>query len=675
MAMSSYLLFLLLGLGSGAVYAILGLGLVLQYRSAGVVNFAHGATAMFIAYVYVDLRSTGELVFPWVVAPHSVTLSANGLGVGPAMAIALTYAAVLGLVLYLIIFRPLRGAPPLAKVGASVGLMLALQAVAVLNFGTQTRSTPPILPVGSVTVAGARVPTDRIWLAALTLVLAVGLAVAYRFSRFGLATRACAENEKGAALLGLSAARLGAVNWVLATVLAGAAGVLIVPIVSLNPASYTLFIVPALGIVLLARFQSFSITVAAGLLLGMLQSALTGLQTVWPSLPQQGLQQGLVFMVIVAAMLLMGRGVPARGNLKEGRDPAVGLPRHPLRTAVVSLGVGVLAVLVLHGADRAGLITSFIFISIYLSVVIVTGYLGQISLAQMSFAGVGGFGLSHLASGAGIGFPVGLLLAGCAAVPIGLLVGSTALRIRGVNLAIVTLAAAATLDTLIFSNGWFSGGFSGVSVAAPRLFGYDLGITGGSPHDYPRAVFGILVLIIAVALGLLTAALRRSPAGLTFVAVRSNERAAASIGIDSARSKLLAFAIATFVAGIGGALLAYQQSTLSPDSFSVFTSLNVLAIAYVGGVGRIAGAVVAGLMLAPAGLLVTAVGDRLNLGRYQLLIAGIGLIAMSVAHPDGLVSDTARAGVLQRTARLLQRGGRAGGEAPAQRSDAMAAKP
>src|SRR5438094_1787640 len=144
--MSSYFLFLILGLGAGATYAVLGLGLVLKYRSAGVVDFAHGAVAMFIAYAFLGLRQDGVLQLPWIWLPHKITVSSSGLDTTLAIVLSLLYAAVLGLVLYVLVYRPLRSAAPLTKVCASVGIMLALQAIAVLNFGTQAKTTLPILP-------------------------------------------------------------------------------------------------------------------------------------------------------------------------------------------------------------------------------------------------------------------------------------------------------------------------------------------------------------------------------------------------------------------------------------------------------------------------------------------------------------------------------------------------
>src|SRR6202020_2093893 len=228
--MSSYILFLILGLGSGATYAILGLGLVLKYRSGGIVDFAHGAVAMWIAYVFVDLRTDGTLPLPLIVIPHQITLSSAGIDTTLAIVISLVYAALLGAILYLAVYRPLRSAAPLTRICASVGVMLAFQAIAVLNFGTQSKTTPAILPSTPVTISGLSFPSDRIFFTGIVLVLAVVLAVVYRYTRFGLATRARAENARGAALIGISADRVALANYVIATVLAGVAGILIAPI-------------------------------------------------------------------------------------------------------------------------------------------------------------------------------------------------------------------------------------------------------------------------------------------------------------------------------------------------------------------------------------------------------------------------------------------------------------
>ncbi len=634
--MSSYILFLLLGLGSGATYSILGLGLVLKYRSGGIVDFAHGAIAMWAAYVFVNLRGSGQLPLPLTVLPNHITISSTGLPTALAIVIALIYSAILGAVLYYLIYRPLRYAAPLTRICASIGVMLFFQALAVLNFGTQAKTTLPILPSSSITMAGITFPSDRIYFTVIVLALAVALSLVYRFTRFGLATQAAAENDRGAALVGISATRIAAQNYIIASVLAGVAGILIAPIANLDPTSYTLFIVPALGVALVGRFQSFWITALAGLALGMAQSEIIKLQTVWTWLPQQGLADALPFILIIITMALRARSALARGEVTESRNPSVARPQNPIITSAVCLVAGTVILFALQGSLRNAFITSLTVACIGLSLVVLTGYVGQVSLAQMSFAGIGGFMLGHISHGWGLGFPFSLIVAGLCAVPVGILIGLPALRLRGINLAVVTLGAAAAADALIFNIEGFTGGVSGLKIKPPHLLGLDLSISKG--HAYPRVIFGVMVLVVVILMGLLVARLRRGSAGRMLLAVRSNERAAAAVGINVAMAKLMTFAIAAFIAGIGGALTGYQQGTLTPDGFAVFTSLGLLAVVYVAGIGRISGAVFAGIMMSAAGLFVTFLDQQFSVGKYQTIVAGIALVVTAIANPDGVMS-------------------------------------
>jgi len=637
--MSSYILFLILGLGSGATYAILGQGLVLKYRSAGVVDFAHGAVAMFIAYVFINLRSFGQLELPVVLIPHQISLNGGaGLNTGLAIVISLVYAAVFGLVLYVVVYRPLRSASPLTRVCASVGVMLALQAIAVLNYSTEPVATNPIFPSGPLSVAKITFPEDRLYFTGVVVIISVALALIYKFSRFGLATRAGAENDRGAALTGISATMVAGQNWVIATVLAGVAGILIAPVASLDPTSYTLFVVPALAAALIGRFQSFWITALAGLLLGCAQSEIDKLITVWTWLPQQGLSDALPFAVIIVVMALRSRTVFARGGDAAERNPSVGRPHSPLRTAAICFVAGVLLMVVLNSVLRFAFISSLTVTCIALSVVVLTGYVGQVSLAQMSLAGIGGFMLGHISTSWHIGFPWSLILAGLCAVPVGLVIGLPALRLRGVNLAVVTLGFAAAMDAVLFTNLSFTGGTAGLPIPAPRIPGLNLAITQGK--SYPTLIFGVLVLIVVILLGLLVARLRRGPAGRMLLAIRSNERAAGSVGINVAQGKLMAFGLAAFIAGVGGALTGYMQGELTADSFAAFTSIGLLAIVFVAGVGRISGAVVAGIMFSAAGLFVTFLNIHLNVGKYQAIVAGIALVLTAVQNPDGITSTS-----------------------------------
>ena len=565
------------------------------------------------------------LQLPWIVLPHEIDLG-DPLATGPAIASSLVYAALLGAAMYWVIYRPLRTATALTRVCASVGTMLALQGIAVLNFGTTAKSTPPILPSSPLEMAGVTVPSDRLWFAGDRDRAGrdAGVRLPVHALRPGHARE---RGERGGRRRSSACRPTGSAlgNWVLATMLAGLAGMLIAPVSTVDPSSYTLFIVPALGVALVARFESFGVAAAAGLVLGMLQSEITKLLAVWDWLPDQGLPQVLPFLLIMVAMTLLARGVGARGAVGEVRQPSLGRPTRPYTTTLVCFVVGVIAA---RGAARLAARGVRGLAGEHLPRAVAGGADG---LRRAGLAGadvVRGrerFALTHFADGAGLPFPFSLLLGALVAVPLGLLIGLPALRLRGVNLAVVTLAAAFAIDALVFNNQGFSGGLRGSDVAACRR------VLGGDASG-----LGVFLLVVVCLVGLLVARLRNAPAGRMFIAVRSNERAAAAVGIDVARTKLLAFGLSAFIAGLGGGLFAYQQHTVSSPSFGVFTSLALLAIVYVAGVGRISGAVVAGIMLSSTGLLVTALDQALNIGKYQAVVAGVLLTLTAIKQPDGI---------------------------------------
>ena len=249
MDLEQLLLFAILGLGAGSLIAGIALGVVLTYRGSGIINLATGAIAMLGGYSYWSLK-TGEL----------------GFEASTWLALLLTFAflAVVGVLIELVVFRPLRTASPLAKLAASLGLLLVAQAAVSLAFGIETKPQPPVLPRGTVTVLGSTVPVDRLILPAIVVCAAIVLTLLFKFSRFGLATRAASENEVGAMLLGLSPNELALVNTLLATLVAGGLGVLAASITQLNSTLLPLQVVPALVAALFARLTSFWIACAAG---------------------------------------------------------------------------------------------------------------------------------------------------------------------------------------------------------------------------------------------------------------------------------------------------------------------------------------------------------------------------------------------------------------------------
>lgn len=665
---------MLSNLGTGALISAIALGVVLSYRGSGVVNFANGVVTIFIAYWFYGLRFEGKLYVPPLPNPLAlieivvnwfrdsgghldlpdwptvIDLPGDRLTLPAALVASLVLAVLLGMFLHFAIFRPLRNAPVLAKVVASVGLFVVLQEFVRLRFGEIPRTGIRLpLPSGKIDLPGelGALPKNQLFLVIVVVLIAVGLWALFKFTRFGLATRAAAENEKGAIVLGFSPDFLAGANWVLSTLIAGLLGILASPITNLDTFTMPLLIVPALGAALLANFSSFGLTVAAGMGIAMFQGwfQYQGAQSWFPSgaLPTAGLVQALPFFIILLTMYVRGKSLPIRGSVVMGRLPFAARPRHVLLLTIVS-SMGALVLLFGFSYDwRQSMINSLVASVIALSLVVLVGFVGQISLAQMTIAGTAGFFLSKYFSS--WPFPLGAVIGALIAAAFGALVAVPALRVRGVNLAVITLAAAVAIEQLVFKNKSFAGESGALRVPAPSIFGRSWGpenteleIFGVKGRDDvpPNVWFGVLCLVFVVVLSLMVVNVRRSSTGRQFLAVRSNERAAAAAGIDVAGTKVLAFALAAFIAGLGGALSGYRFGSVTPQYFGAFASLTFLAFAYLGGIATVSGAIMAGLII-PNGINFNFLENILHIDPgYATLIGGIGLIFTSIQNPEGL---------------------------------------
>ena len=640
--MSSHLTFLLLGLGVGSVIAALAIGVVVTYRASGIVNFAHAAVGVFLALAYYEFRATGDLVLPIIGLPDRVHLLDRPT-VASSLILVTIYGAAIGLVLYGLVFRHLRDAPPLAGLVASLGLLLYLITIAGLRFDQQGAAAFTIegpLPDRIVQIGDVAAPLDRYLLAALVVAVTAVLWVIDRFTRFGLQTRAVAENQTAATMLGISPHRIGATNWVIATVLAGWAMVLAAPIVRLDPSTSSLLIVPALAAALPGRFRSLPIAAATGLAIGMVQSEILNVQTDWDWLPDIGLQQGVPFVLILIVLAVRG-DVVTRTSLNTMRLPS---PTEIPGSRWIVLGIGAAAVvglLTLGPSWRSGIIVSSIAALFALSVVVLTGLVGQISLATFAAGGVAAFAMVRAADDLGLPFPFSPIVGVLTAVLVNVIAGVAALRTKGMTLAIATLAAAVAVEELVFRWEWFTGGLTGATVEPPEIFGIDLRIS--APGDlFPRWQFGVFVVVVLVFTTIAVINLRASGTGRRWLAVRANDRAASAAGVPVARAKLEAFAIAGMIAGIAGVMLAYRRELVTSSSFGVLDSVVAVAITYLAGAAAPLGALVAGLL--GAGGLLTVALDELSPGSSdaQLAVNGLLLIVAAIRFPDGILGARRR---------------------------------
>ncbi len=601
--MTDVIRFAVLGLGLGAIYALAGQGIVAIYRGSGVINFAQGAIGTAAAYFAWELQNRG---WPF----------------GLAFVAGVALSAVLGVAVQLMVMRPLRRASSLVRLVATLGILVVLQSLLTLRYDGNVTLVASPLPTTLLHPFGQAVVIneDRLWLLAIAIFVTALLWFVYHRTNFGRATTAVAENQRAAASLGWSPDLIATANWGLGCALAGAAGILVAPVISLQVTAFTSLVLSALAAALVGGFSSFPGTLAAGLLIGVITSELTRFSTT------PGLADAVPFFVIVVMVVISGRALPIRGFLFE-RLPKLGTGR--LRPALIVPAAVVTLVLITQirsatWADAAT--TTFGVATILLSIVVVTGYAGQISLAQYAFAGIGALIAGRLVASTGVPFEAALVIGVAGTVPIGLLFALPAVRTRGVKLAIITLGLGAAIDQIVFQNPSYTGGLLGTPVGVRHLFGLNI---DGVEHPQRYAAFVFVLFVVAA---IAVSNLRRGRAGRRLIAVRTNERAAAALGISPWSVKLYAFGLSSAIAALGGILLSFSSDIIVYSGFFSFQSIAAMSQALIGGSGFIIGPLI-GAIFVPGSL-----GARVLAwpAEWIPVISGGVLILILLIHPDGV---------------------------------------
>jgi sulfate-transporting ATPase len=603
-----FLEFLLLGLGVGAGYALEAQGITLIYRASGVINFAQTGFAIIGAFVY-------------------YALSVAGMPLGVALVAGLAASSAAGLVTFVAIMRPLTSSPPLIKVVATLGVFLVCESVTNLFYSNGTGGTAPSplpqtpLHIGKDTSVGA----DRLWLTLLAVAITVLLAVVFRWTRFGLHTRAVAEDEVAFRGLGHSSDRVSAFNWALGGLLAGLTGIMLSAIIGVSTTQIALLLVPALAASLIGRFQSFSITLIAALAIGVADSEATNY------LPGGGWSQSIALVVIIGFLAIRGHLLPARGYI-SARLPVVGDGRIRIIPAVVAVVVVAVAISFTSASWANAASISCGIAIVYLSLVIVTGYAGQLSLAQLAIAGFGALIAARLTSDLNFPFVAALVVAMLAALPVGIIAGIPVFRARGMSVAIATLGLGFVIDEAVLSNPSWTGNGLGISLGSPTFFGIDINPIL-APTNYALMSFGFLVVACLV-----VAVLRRSRTGRRWLAIRANERAAASVGVHVGLSKLTALGVAAMLAAAGGVIIAFSAPLLTlPTGFGTDDSINAVVFTVIGGIGFIMGPVNGGL-IASGGVIGYVLTQYTSLSYSVIaLVAGVTVLFNVIAAPAGIV--------------------------------------
>lgn len=600
--MTAFLAFTVLGLVTGAGYAVAASGLVLTYSTTRVFNVGHGAVAMLMAFVFWQLNDQ------------------MGLPVWLALLITVGVAApVLGWVAERIMMRQLNDAPVSTTLVVTVGLMVMLIGVAQAIWPATTAR--PVLPFfqGNGFHVGAFVTYHDLLTIASAVVAAGSLYALLTFSRVGVAMRATVDNRGLLQLYGARPSLLSTLSWAIGFALAALAGILLTPVVQLNYFDLTLLVISSYAAAVAGRLKSLPWTFGGALLLGLLQSYAVGYLPHSPLL--SGVRAAIPALFLFAALLLSPQAQLRIGQIKG----ISGVPVPSVRRALIS-GAGLIAVVAVLAfamapkhTDRMAL--GLILGIVMLSLVPLTGYGGYVSLTQFTFVGIGAIVVARLDSPS----PLSILAGAAAAALVGVLVALPALRLQGLYLALSTLAFGLLMDKLVFQAD-FAFGFNG-SLEVPRL------ALPGVSLDSPEA-YAILSSVVFTSVGLGVLALRRSRYGRILLAMRDSPAGCATLGLNLRWTRVRLFGLSAGIAGLAGGLFGGLNQSVAATDFQLFNSLPLLLLAVVAGVTSVSGSAIGGMVLM---LLPVVASEFAELGGIMFLAIGIAALGLG-RDPNGVAS-------------------------------------
>ena len=622
--MDDFLSNTVLGLATAAVFALAASGLVLTYTTTGIFNFAHGAIGMLGAFSYWQLH----VAWGWPVP----------LALGGVLLIA---APALGLVIERGIMRGLTDAPETIRIVVSVSLLVALLGLGTWLWPAQEVYRVPLLfPGRQSTVLDVNITWHHLTAFFVAVGVAIGLRLLLFRTKVGLDMRATVDSRPLAMLHGARPDRSAAIAWAIGCSLAALAGILIGPLRGpLSHTNLTLLIVSAYAAAMIGRLRSFPMTFAGAVFLGLADSYAIGY------LPQGNAYlttfRFVIPVVVLFVVLLVLPNPQLRTRMTTTAREDVPMPswRTALLTAATVAASGVVLAAVLSDADTLRASRVFGIALIALSLVPLTGFGGQVSLCQMSFAAIGALVMAHHGQG---GDPLALVLVAVACAVVGALVALPALRLSGLYLALATAAFAVFLDRWVFL-------FQAFDLGPWRIKVFEGGVVAVAPLDLPgidttdrQTMLVMLSCIVALAY-LLVVAVRRSEFGQRLLAMKDSPAACATLGLDVTRLKLAVFALSAAMAGVGGALYAGTLGSVSPERFNLFESLPLLLLTVVGGIGTAAGPLFTGVLLGGFPIAIAIWPFLENLNR---LLPGTMGIALG-RNPNGAVRDIAsRYGIL-----------------------------
>lgn len=626
---------LVFGLVSAAIYAVAASGLVVTYQTSGIFNFAHGAVAMWAAFVYWQLSSP----------------DAWGLPVWLSLILTLfVFAPTFGFLIDKVLMRRLHDASPITRIVVPIGLLVALiQLATVVWDPAESRNLPRFFEGDQVTILGVGVVYHQIIVFVVAILVAIFLRVLLYRTRAGVAMRAVVDSRDLAGLNGVSPDRISSLSWAVGCTLAAVAGVLIGPILTLDQTALTLLVINAFAAAVVGRLRSLPLTVVGALILGLLREAAVrysdeingwmapGTEPGWVPERVAGLLHTFatwinvdtvpVIMLFIALLVLPQE----KASLFNRQPDRSRVPNPSMRTVYLACAALVAAAFVIPSImsgtalDTVGYGLALSIVA--LSLVPLMGYGGQISLAPLAFAGIGAVVMYEWGSD---GNPLALILVVVICAAVGGLVALPALRLKGLYLALSTMAFALFCEKAVFAG---IPGFSQGDASYERLQ------IGPIDTSSDRANL-VLMAVVFVLLALLVTFLRRGPFGRRLQAMKDSPAACATLGLDLTRLKLQVFALSAAIAGLGGALLGGWRGKVGTEQFALLQGalpgLPLVLMAVVGGIAAIAGVLLGAMLYSTFPLIGETYPALQNIMTVLPGLAGISL----AANPDGAIAQT-----------------------------------
>jgi ABC-type branched-subunit amino acid transport system ATPase component/branched-subunit amino acid ABC-type transport system permease component len=559
--MRDYFPFLIIGISTGSIYGLTGTGLVVTYKTSGIFNFAHGSLGTLAVFAFAYLRS--DLGVPWPVAG-----AISVLVLGPLLGVLLELLA-----------RALAEANHVIQIAATIGIVVAVVALGHLLYGSRADTFEPFLPRDTVEIFGVNVGWDRIILTAVALTLTIALYAFFRRARLGTAMRAVVDDPSLLAMTGEDPKRVRRWAWIIGASFAALSGILLAPGLRVDGIVLTLLVVQAFGAASVGMFNSLPLTYLGGVMIGVIGALSTKFVVETPSL--SGLPPGLPFVVLFFVLIFTPRVRLARRRFTAPKPyPAAWHASDRVRVLAGVIAVAALCLVpVLVGTKLLVWSAALADVVLFVSLGMLLRTSGQVSLCHYAFAGVGAAAMAHLSAGAGVPWGLALLLAGLITVPIGAIVAIPAIRLSGVFLALATLGFGIFMEQMFFPMRFMFGPTNeGLAATRPQL---DLGpIDLSTDEGYYFVILGCTVLA-AVAM----VALNRARLGRIMRAMADSPLALETLGVSVNVTRVLAFSISAFMAGIAGGLLASLYTFAVGGHYASFESLTIVALLAIIAVG------------------------------------------------------------------------------------------